>query len=192
MPMGERLRSYTGRHVIVDFKLDVAGIAKCAMGPELRKGVTDIAENRALPYAKSISPRSKRRSKDGRAVDSKGRPHYQDSFKVKTGNVVINQMRRVAARLWNVSPQAVVVEFGNSRNGGIGHRVLGRTINYLNGPVVGELYTDRMDRRRLQRKAAELKGLLSTSSYAGQQKATHTRTGRKRKVKNPERFRKPR
>lgn len=146
MPMGSRERAYTGKNVRVDFQLDVAGIAKIAMRRELLDACMDIAENRAMPYAIRISPRSN--------VHWPSHRHYQDQFTVKAGSTVINQMRRAAARLWNMSDHAIIVEFGNRATSGNGYRVLGRTLNYLNGPTVGELSSVRLDRQHVANVAA--------------------------------------
>jgi hypothetical protein len=150
MAGGARVTVYRGQHVTVDFQPDWPGIARCAQGPELKEACTSIAEHRAKPYAIRISPRSN----DNRP----GHQHYQDSFVVKTGTTVINEMRRVAARLWNMSDHAVIVEFGN---GAVpAYRVLGRTLNYLNGPIAGVLQSEVLDayrenRRRAGRASAE-------------------------------------
>lgn len=117
-----RVRVFTGRHVIVSFELDRAGLAKCAMGPELTAAVTHLATNTAKPYAERISPRSKRQHE-----------HYADSFAVVIDSEVIESMRRVAARLVNTAAHAAAVEWGNAKTHGRGHRVLGRTLDHLNG-----------------------------------------------------------
>lgn len=167
MPMGDREVAYLGKNVKVDFQLDVAGIARIAMRKELKDAVHDIAENRAMPYAVRISPRSN--------VKWASHEHYQDQFKVVDGTAVINQMRRVAARLWNFSDHAIIVEFGNKA--GKRHRVLGRTLNYLNGPVVGELESDRLDRkhtenlkRAQQRRANRARALANKRRKDAQQR----------------------
>src|SRR5215218_9032714 len=110
-----RERVYTGRYVTIDFELDRAGIAKIAVGSDLRDAVRSVVEHRAKPYAIGISPRSNRKHK-----------HYADSFEVRTGYTTIAGMRRVTARLWNTSDHSVEVEFIN------GARVLGKTLAYLN------------------------------------------------------------
>ena len=127
MSLGERKRVYTGRHVTVDFEMDVGGIARCAVGDELRDACHSVVVSRALPYAYAISPRS---SQDDHE-------HYQDSFKVEdvlTGiapdSIGKPPMLRVGTRLLNVARHAAVVEFG--RRGYRGHRVLGKTLDHLN------------------------------------------------------------
>lgn len=124
MPMGERKTVYRGVNCTVDFEMDPKGIAKIAMGGELKDAVRSIAETKALPYAKSISPRSRR--------NEPGHIHYQDAFVVTPGSTVINQMRRVAARLWNMSPHAAAVEWGNAKNPD-GRRILAKTLTHLDG-----------------------------------------------------------
>lgn len=110
-----RQRVYTGRYITIDFELNRAGIAKIAVGNELRDAVHSVAEHRAKPYAIGISPRSDRKHK-----------HYADSFQVRNGYTTIAGMRRVTARLWNTSDHSVEVEFIN------GSRILGKTLAYLN------------------------------------------------------------
>ena len=119
---------YRGRHVIVQFKLDRKGIAMVALGPKLAEAVMDVAHTRAMPYAKSISPRSNQTDHE----------HYQDSFRVDailTGiapdSIGKPPMLRVGARLMNVARHAAAVEWG--RKGRRGHRVLGRTLDHLHG-----------------------------------------------------------
>lgn len=114
---------YRGRNVTVEFELDRKGIAACAMGPELRASVLDLAEHEAKPFAVSISPHSNRQ--DHR--------HYADSFGIVPGAMMIRRMRRVAAHLINSAPHAAAVEWGNERTPN-GHRVLGRTLDHLNKP----------------------------------------------------------
>lgn len=116
---------YRGTNVKVDFELNRKGIAECAMGIELRTSVLLCATVEAKPYARSISPRSDR--------NDPGHVHYQDSFHVVPGAVMIRAMRRVAALLINNAPHATTVEWGNNRVVS-GHRVLGRTLDHLNRP----------------------------------------------------------
>lgn len=110
---------FKGRHVEVRFDMDRAGMAKCAMGPELASAVMTLAETEAKPYAIAISPRSNRQ-----------KLHYQDSFVVVPGTAWIAAMKRVAARLYNLAPHATVVEVGTDRTPA--HKVLGNTLNHLN------------------------------------------------------------
>ncbi len=128
-PKGTRV--YTGRHVTAWYKPDRASIARCAVGPEITEAVRALAVFKAKPYAVSISPRSD--------STEPGHVHYQDSFTVVMGFTGLSPeaighppMRRAAARLYNTAPHAAAVEWGNQESGGHAHRVLGRTLAYLN------------------------------------------------------------
>ncbi len=112
---------YTGRHVKVTFKMDRKGIAECARGPELTHAVQHLAETRGLPLAIALSPRS----------DREDHIHYQDSWTVLLGSETIRGMLRVAAYVYNRSPHAAAVEWGNQRVGD-GHYVLTQILNHLN------------------------------------------------------------
>jgi hypothetical protein len=62
--------------------------------------------------------------------------HYVDHFKVNgaVAPVVVGGNPRAAAEVYNDSDHAAAIEFGNSRNGGRGQRVLRRA-----GASVGEM-----------------------------------------------------
>ncbi len=113
-------------HVV--FKPDKKGIAAVAVGPELRKACHDLVEHKAKPYAVAISP-------IGDPGDRRG-PYtpgdYISSWVVLDTFTVIAAMRRVATQLWNMSPHAAAVEWGNDQVGD-GHHVLGETLDFLNG-----------------------------------------------------------
>jgi hypothetical protein len=117
-----RVNVFRGRHVIVDFQMDRKGMARCAMGPELADAVHSVVEDRAMPYAIGISP-----------VSDRNHEHYVEAFSTIMGTATIRSLRRVAALLINSSPHAAAVEWGNARTDGKGHRVLGRTLDHLNG-----------------------------------------------------------
>lgn len=120
--MGEfdpgRVNVYTGTHVSVDFQLNRKGIAEIAMGPRLAEAVLSVCEDRAKPYAISISPTSSRVHK-----------HYVESFDVSLGTATIRSLRRVAGILANTSDHALAVEWGNAHSKG--HNVLGKTLSHL-------------------------------------------------------------
>lgn len=118
MPKGRLV--FRGSKVMVHFDMDRKGIAACAMGPELAGEVMKLATRQALPYAISVSPRSSRTDK----------VHYQDSFVAVPGTAWVAAMRRVAARLYNLAPHAIVVEKGTAKTPA--HRVLGKTLDHLN------------------------------------------------------------
>jgi hypothetical protein len=126
--VADRKRVYTGTHVTVDYEPDKESIARCAVGPELAGAVMDIATTKALPYAVSISPRSNRNHR-----------HYQDSWAVVpilTGvppaALVIGEppMLRVGAALYNTSPHAAAVEWGNAKHPR-GHHILQKVLDRL-------------------------------------------------------------
>ena len=103
--------------VRVRFVLDRKGIAACAVGPELRAAVHDIAAS-ALPYAELISP-----------VDT---GDYATSWEV-VDTIVTDighpPMARVAAQLTNTSDHAVLVEVDTPNSPG--HRVLARVLDWI-------------------------------------------------------------
>lgn len=120
---GRRVTVYRSPSVTVEFDIDSykSGIARCAVGPELR-GAVDTIARKAEAYARSISPRSRRRHQ-----------HYADSFRHQRTTVVLPPrwpMRRVCARLWNMAPHAAAVEWGVAGSPR-GHRVLGKTLEKL-------------------------------------------------------------
>lgn len=118
MPLG-RHTVYRGRYVKADFKLDVKGIAAVAVGPRLRDACNTVAQREAKPYAMSISP-----------IDT---GEYIRSFVVLDQQTVLFGLRRVAARLYNTSPHAAAVEFGNARSPA--RYVLTETLDHLSGAI---------------------------------------------------------
>ncbi|HEX8632239.1 MAG TPA: hypothetical protein VF755_29120 [Catenuloplanes sp.] len=104
-------------YVRVRFVLDKAGIAACAVGPELRDAVHDVAAS-ALPYAELISP-----------TDS---GEYLRSWEV-VDTVVTDvgdpPMPRVAAQLANTAEHAILVEVGTPNSPA--HRVLSKTLDWI-------------------------------------------------------------
>lgn len=110
-----RVTAYRGKNLTIDLQMDRAGIAKVAVGKELRQACTSVVRDRALPYAVSISPYDPK---------SPG-PHYRDQFRITQTTVAIAGLRRVAVRLFNISDHSTAVEWKN------GDRVLGRTIGFL-------------------------------------------------------------
>ncbi len=113
---------YRSRRLVVEFEMDRKGMREVARGKELRAAVRIIAE-RGKAYAESISP-----ERSG---------NYKRSFQVAMSRVMVAGMRRVAAKVVNTDPAAVPIEVGTApREGGGGtpaHRVLQRTLAYLNG-----------------------------------------------------------
>lgn len=102
----------------VHFKLDRAGIARIAVGKDLRSAVIAIAKL-GKPYAEQVAPRS---------GDRRGKP-YAESFVVVPGHAWVAALRRVAAFLANTHPGAAAIEFGSKRNEPF--HVLRQTLEYL-------------------------------------------------------------
>lgn len=106
--------------VVVRFKLNKRGIAACAVGPELRDAVHDIAAS-ALPYAELISPRDT--------------GEYSTSWEV-VDTIVTDighplKMPRAAAHLANTSEHAILVEVGNGSPASDPHRVLSKVLDWI-------------------------------------------------------------
>lgn len=116
---------HRGPHCTVHYDPDKQGMARCAVGKELRGEVLKLAK-KAKKYAVSISP--------PRSHGKKKKVHYRDSFLVKPGKVydigTPEKMVRVSARLMNVSPQAKIVEVGTDRSEK--YAVLKKTLDHLN------------------------------------------------------------
>jgi hypothetical protein len=85
------------------------------------------AAREIMAIAIAISPYDDREDTDG---------HYVEHFGVNehTAPVVVGGNPRVGAEVYNDSGHAAAVEFGNSRNGGRGQRILRRA-----GSKVGEM-----------------------------------------------------
>lgn len=106
----------------VRFVLNRKGIAACAVGPELKQAVHDIAEHRAKPFAEAISEQFRDTGE------------YAESFEVNdtfTHEIGKPPMLRVAAELANTSGHALIVEVGTAATNGVGHRVLRNTLEHL-------------------------------------------------------------
>lgn len=104
--------------VVVRFVLDKEGIAACAVGPELRHAVHDIAAT-ALPFAELFSP-----------VGESG--EYVRSWEI-VDTVVTDigepPMARVAAQLANTADHAIIVEVGTPTSSA--HRVLAHVLDVI-------------------------------------------------------------
>jgi hypothetical protein len=114
---------WQGRHVSYEgFDFNPAGIARCAVGPELRYAVSDVTRN-ALEFAQLIAP-----------SDTTG---YQNGF--RSGVEIIPDfpnrqggdppMARWGGHVQNISSAAIVVEVGAQKTRP--YRVLGRTLEWL-------------------------------------------------------------
>lgn len=122
-----KITAYRGKNITIELEMDRAGFRKIAVGPVIRAATTSAVQERALPFAKSISPYDPK---------SPG-PHYRDSFRVTQGFETIAGLRRVATRLHNVSDHSTEVEWKN------GSRVLTRTLAHLNqDSILSEILGD--------------------------------------------------
>ncbi len=119
-------RVYRGVHCTVHYDPDKKGMARCAVGKELKGELLKLA-GEAMKYAVSISP-PRSRSKNKQKV------HYRDSFVLRRGlvhDIGHPPMIRAAVRLMNLSPQAKIVEVGTERSPK--YEVLQKTLDHLNG-----------------------------------------------------------
>lgn len=110
---------YVSDRMVCEFEMDRDGIARIAVGAELKAAVHDLVERKAMPYAISISPIGRTRE-------------YVSSWQAVDTYAVIAGLRRVACRLFNGSGHAAAVEWISKRGSGHGYHVLGRTLAYLN------------------------------------------------------------
>lgn len=110
---------YVSDRMVCQFEMDRDGIARVAVGSELKDAVHHLVERKAMPFAVAISP-------IGRTRD------YVSSWRAVDTHVVIAGMRRVACRLFNGSAHAAAVEWVSRRGNGHGYHVLGHTLAYLN------------------------------------------------------------
>lgn len=106
--------------VHVRFVLDKKGIAACAVGPELRDAVHDIAAV-ALPFAELFSP-------VGRTGEYARSWEIVDTIVDDIGKP---PMPRGAAQLANTSDHAILVELGNGRPDATEHRVLRNVLDVI-------------------------------------------------------------
>lgn len=116
---------HRGPHCTVHYDPDKKGMARCAVGKELKGELLKLAAE-AMKHAVSISP--------PRSQGKKVKVHYRDSFVLKRGlvhDIGHPPMIRAAVRLMNVSPQAKIVEVGTSRSQK--YEVLQKTLDHLNG-----------------------------------------------------------
>ena len=105
--------------VIVRFRLDKQGIAACAVGPELRHAVHDIAAT-ALPFAELFSP-----------VQTGEYARSWEIVDTIVDDIGKPPMPRVAAQLANTSDHAILVEVGNGTPNGTEHRVLRHVLDVI-------------------------------------------------------------
>lgn len=116
---GRRSTVYVSPRMVVQFELDRGGIAKLAVGPELRAATRSLVVQHAMPFAISISPH-------GDTLE------YVSSWRADDTYAVIAGLRRAACKLVNESSHAAAVEWVSARGFGRGYHVLGRTLAHLN------------------------------------------------------------
>lgn len=114
-----RVTVYASPRLLAEFEMDRRGIARIAVGQDLRDATHSLVVQKAMPFAIQISPR-------GDTLD------YVSSWRADDTFTVIAGMRRAACRLVNTSPHAAAVEWVSPRGYGRGYHVLGRTLAHLN------------------------------------------------------------
>lgn len=114
---------FRGKHVEYHgFDFNREGIARCAVGPEIRATVQKVT-TQALAYAQLVSPGDDGSYEQGFRSDVRIIPDYP--FRSKPAP----PMARWAGFVQNVSRSAILVEVGSDRTPA--HRVLGRTLEWL-------------------------------------------------------------
>jgi len=114
---------YNGRVIRYGgFDYNYAGMARCAVGPELRRAVDDVTRN-ALEYAQLISPADAQEYDAGWRSGVRVIPDFPDRRGADP------PMARWGGYVQNVSSEAIAVEVGakNTRR----HKVLGKTLTWL-------------------------------------------------------------
>jgi hypothetical protein len=112
---------YRSPTLTASYQPDRRSIARLAVSGEMRALLHRVVDEKALPFAQSISP-----------YDSSTAQHYRDSFATINGYTTLPEeypMRRVMVSLANLVPWAIIVELGSKRV--TRHRVLGRTLEHL-------------------------------------------------------------
>jgi hypothetical protein len=132
-------RVYTSPNMTIHFDMDYDGIARYAMQSTELGAVLHTRAAATTAYARSISPYEPH---DARKA---GRPHYRDSWQHlpyierRVGDPPLGQMPRQAQLIYNDSPQALAVEFGNGQGTSYeslyGHRIFAKIVDYLEGHI---------------------------------------------------------
>lgn len=176
-----RVTAYVSRRMIAELEMKRRGIAKIAVGADLKSAVRSVVVNRAMPYAIRIAPR-------GATLD------YVSSFRPVDAFETIAGMRRVACRLYNSSPHAAAVEWVSKRGYGRGYRVLGRTLAYLNStsPIGLEQAAAKAKRKpwdaQLHPRGPKGRFAAKVKAAAGQYAAKSPRDGQPRSAEEIARF----
>jgi hypothetical protein len=104
------------------FDYNYAGMARCAVGPELHRAIADMTRN-ALGFAELIAPSDSQEYSAGFRSDVRVIPDFPD----RRGSDP--PMARWGGYVQNVSSDAIAVEIG--AKGARRHKVLGRTLQWL-------------------------------------------------------------
>lgn len=131
MPAGQiRTTVYNRGGVKVEYESSLETWRPIANGPELTAAVMSIVAG-ALPYAKSISPRSRRQHRTDGNNNMIPRVHYADAFVTRKGSFtpLSNGLRRVAGELHNLSPHSTLVEWGSVHNAA--QHILRKTLEHI-------------------------------------------------------------
>lgn len=112
----KRYTVYKSPRLTAEYETDREGIAGIAVSPPVKAMVHAAVMQRAMPYAIQISPRGPT-------------GEYVSSWKAVDTYTVVAGMRRAACKLLNTSDHAAAVEWGRGGN----QRILGRTLDWLNG-----------------------------------------------------------
>lgn len=114
---------WTGKYIRYGgFDYNYSGMARCAVGPELRSAVDDMTRN-ALAYAELISPDDSSEYEAGFRSGVRVIPDFPDRL---GGDP---PMARWGGYVQNISKDAVIVEIGAKATRR--YRVLGRTLEWL-------------------------------------------------------------
>lgn len=114
---------WTGKYVrYAGFDYNFAGMARCAVGPELRKAVTEVT-GYALDFAQLIAPSDSSEYQRGFRSGVRVIPDFPDRL---GGDP---PMARWGGFVQNVADDAVIVEVGAKATRS--YRVLGRTLQWL-------------------------------------------------------------
>jgi hypothetical protein len=114
---------WTGKHVHYGgFDFNHAGMARCAVGPELHSAVDDVTRN-ALEFAELIAPNDSQEYQRGFRSSVRVIPDYPNRQGADP------PMARWGGYVQNVARDAIIVEVGAKATRR--YRILGRTLEWL-------------------------------------------------------------
>jgi hypothetical protein len=105
------------------YEPDREGLAQCAVGREIKRAVTTIVKE-AIEYAQLIAPNDDGDYQRGFSTDVQIVPDIP--YRVRG-----EPMARWSGRVVNSVPHAILVEVGSGRNGQFEHRVMRRTLEWI-------------------------------------------------------------